>query len=843
LIGKTISHYQILEKLGGGGMGVVYKAEDTKLKRTVALKFLPPELTRDEISKKRFIHEAQAASALQHNNICTIHEIGETPDGQMFICMDCYDGETLKKKIERGPLPVLEAIDITRKIAAGLAKAHAAGMVHRDIKPANLMMTDDGVMKILDFGLAKLAGRTQVTKTGTTVGTVAYMSPEQASGRDVDHRSDIFSLGVLLYELLTGQLPFRGDHEAAVLYGIMHNDAEPLATHRADLPPGLQRVVEKALCKYPSSRYQAAADIIADLKSIQVGRTTPDSDVKRQRKTIVRTALSLAVVALVIVGGYAGYQRFKKPRVPIATVGEENLFVVAVAPFWGQNTEALEEGKVMQALVERRLVQELGDDKTVAVLGKKQVVEAPQSHDDAKAMGEELGATIVLWGEVLVLREEVEIQPYVTLVKWIRGAKDRSTESMQTNLEGSNQLSLRKAKAEDVGQVALQVAGTFYIKKDPEKALALLQKIIPPTPESLIEQGNVFLDRGAWSKSKELYKRAIDLAPDEARPYSRMAGVYRSQKDYDTAINWSKKAIEVDSTYQYPYAMVGWALIRQRKYDDAIRWLQNALALFPQSYMVHVNMGSAYNLQGRYDDAEVWSDRCIDVAGNPFELANAFTFKGTILRNQGKYDEGERWFERAIESDPEQWYAYSNIGMINYKKQAYEEAIKWFERLTRLAPTHVHAQLPASYMILGRYSEAAVTLRRMMEIRPGDHYSAVLYITCLYHMGENEKAREHAAMQAKALDDEAWIAPVIRFYAGEFTEEEVLKGAEAEDPKKDNEQKCEAYYYLGMAQLFGLRDGVQPDTTLAREYFEKCVSTGVEGFMEFTLAKQMLESR
>ena len=188
MIGKTISHYKIIEKLGQGGMGVVYKAEDTKLKRTVALKFLPSELTRDADAKARFIREAQAASALQHHNICAIHEIDETPEGQLFISMDCYEGETLKEKIERGPLAVEEAIDLTIQVAEGLSEAHEAGIVHRDIKPGNILVTRKGVVKILDFGLAKLAGQTKMTRTGTTMGTVSYMSPEQAKGADVDAR-------------------------------------------------------------------------------------------------------------------------------------------------------------------------------------------------------------------------------------------------------------------------------------------------------------------------------------------------------------------------------------------------------------------------------------------------------------------------------------------------------------------------------------------------------------------------------------------------------------------------------------------------------------------------------
>ena len=272
MIGQTISHYKILEKLGEGGMGVVYKALDTKLDRDVAIKFLPPQLKSDKNAKARFIHEAKAASALNHSNIAVIHEIDETPEGQMFIVMAYYDGQTLKDRIERGPLAVDEAVNIVSQIASGLAKAHEKAILHRDIKPANILITEDGEAKLADFGLAKLAGQTKLTRTGTTVGTVAYMSPEQARGDEVDARSDVFSLGVVLYELLTGEVPFKGDHEAAVLYGIMHNEPEPLEQYRSDLPEGVQRTIDKALTKTPDERYSSAADVLADLKKVQEGR-------------------------------------------------------------------------------------------------------------------------------------------------------------------------------------------------------------------------------------------------------------------------------------------------------------------------------------------------------------------------------------------------------------------------------------------------------------------------------------------------------------------------------------------------------------------------------------------
>ena len=273
MIGKTISHYKIIEKLGEGGMGIVYKAEDTKLKRTVALKFLPPELTRDPEAKERFVREAQAASALDHPHIGTIYEINEVPtegQEQLFIAMACYEGETLKEKIEKGPLPIQNAIELASQVAEGLAKAHEKGIVHRDIKPANVMVTGDEQAKILDFGLARSrSAETQLTKEGTTLGTVAYMAPEQVQGKKVDQRTDIWSLGVMIYEMVTGQLPFKGDYDQAIIYSIQSEVPEPLTGLRTGVPMALEWIVTKAMAKDPAQRYQHADDVAVDLKAAE----------------------------------------------------------------------------------------------------------------------------------------------------------------------------------------------------------------------------------------------------------------------------------------------------------------------------------------------------------------------------------------------------------------------------------------------------------------------------------------------------------------------------------------------------------------------------------------------
>jgi len=269
MIGNQVSHYKILEELGRGGMGVVYKAEDIKLKRIVALKFLSTELTQNPKAKERFIKEAQTASALDHHHICTIHEIDETDDGQMFICMSYYGGKILTELIEHGPVEVDRSLEIAIQIATGLAKAHDNGIVHRDIKSANIVVTEDNVVKILDFGLAKLTGATKITKTGMAMGTPAYMSPEQVKGKNVGPQSDVWALGIILYEMLSGTLPFRGEDQMSVMYNITHEKPKPLNELRPNLSSEVIAVVQKALEKDPAQRYDTMHSVLEDLQRVR----------------------------------------------------------------------------------------------------------------------------------------------------------------------------------------------------------------------------------------------------------------------------------------------------------------------------------------------------------------------------------------------------------------------------------------------------------------------------------------------------------------------------------------------------------------------------------------------
>ena len=291
MIQETVSHYRILEKLGGGGMGVVYKAPDLRLDRFVALKFLPPTLTRDVEANKRFMQEAKAASALDHPHICTVYEIDNTPNG-----------ETLKKRIERGPLAVNDALKIAIETAQGLASAHASGIVHRDIKPANIMITRDDVTKILDFGLAKLTGEMGLTQTGSTMGTVAYMSPEQIRGDDLDFRTDVWSLGVVLYEMLAGRRPFPGDKDVVTMHAITSENPDDLARWRPDAPLRLRQIVARCLEKNRERRYASAADLSKDLSECYAAQAAPVAMVNRFLRASWKRVAATALLAVVLIG-------------------------------------------------------------------------------------------------------------------------------------------------------------------------------------------------------------------------------------------------------------------------------------------------------------------------------------------------------------------------------------------------------------------------------------------------------------------------------------------------------------------------------------------------------------
>jgi len=661
MIGQTVSHYRILEELGGGGMGVVYKAEDTKLKRTVALKFLSPDLTRDKDAKTRFIHEAQAASALQHHNICTIHEIDETDDGRLFIAMDCYEGETLKERIATGPLPVDEAIDIASQAAEGLAKAHEAGMVHRDIKPANIMITRDGVVKIVDFGLAKLAGQTKVTKTGTTVGTVAYMSPEQATGKEIDHRSDIFSSGVVLYEMLAGEVPFKGDHEAAVLYGITHNDPAPLAEYRTEVPEDLQRIVETALRKEPGERYQNALELAADLARYRKGVSTAGYSRDSATRVWLRS-LTIAVISiLVVIAGYLAYSRFLSPK---AEEADAEPIMIAVLPF--ENLGPADDEYFADGVTEA-ITTRLAGIRGLGVISRQSAMKYKASGESLKQIGEELGVEYVLEGTIQREQPSNPESRLRVIPQLIRASDDTY---IWTETYDEETREIFKVQSDIAERVAIGL--DLELREAEEQLLA-------KSPTDNIEAYEYFL---------------------RAREHG-----WHSQGDMSLAEQLYEKAVELDENFAASWAELGALRIRKFYAFFVSEDLPKAKTAIDKAFLIDPDLPEAHIALGLYHYYGFWE---FDEALAQFKIAERLRpsdsevarWISTIKRRQGKWDEFIDYAKKRIKLGSQSYGEYYTIGQTYVWLRDYSEAERYLNKAITLAPDVQQIYLPKVQLYL-----------------------------------------------------------------------------------------------------------------------------------------------
>ena len=413
MIGHVIDRYRIVDRLGAGGMGIVYRAVDTSLGRDVALKFLPGGQPEESDAVARFLREARAVSKLDHPNICTVYEIGETPEGGLFIAMACYDGETLKSRLQRGPLPLGEALEITRQIALGLREAHAEQIVHRDIKPANIFLTEEGRVKILDFGLAKVGGEPALTRTGSSIGTPYYMAPEQILG-EVDPRSDLWALGILLYEMLTGEPAFKADNDLAVLHAILNRAVPPLAEKRPDLPPFLQPLLDHLLAKSRDDRFASAADLLAALPPAPAEPGGLDrwqqlrlsGNARRRLLSIVVGLFGLALAGGAVWMGLAGTPPETPPQAP------EKTRTLAVLPFSYQGSPTLAYlGDGMVQLLGLRLQNAAGLEllRQQAPLGPLSEVIHSRAPEDTRAVAKALGSELLIGGDLVEVAGRISV--------------------------------------------------------------------------------------------------------------------------------------------------------------------------------------------------------------------------------------------------------------------------------------------------------------------------------------------------------------------------------------------------------------------------------------------------
>ena len=653
-------------------MGVVYEAVDTKLDRTVALKFLPPESTRDPDAKARFIHEAKAASTLDHPNVCTVFEIDETNDGQLFLAMACYEGETLKERIARGPLPIGDALDITRQVSEGLAKAHDSEIVHRDIKPANIFLTSDGLVKILDFGLAKLAGQTLLTREGTTLGTAGYLSPEQAAGGATDQRTDLWSLGVVLYEMVTGRLPFQGDHEQAMIYSILNLDPEPATGLRTGVSMELERLINRCFEKDPEARYQTAGDLASDLSrnlrgldsAIHPAKTLPLST--RPRRWMLLAAV--LVLGALLFGLNVGNLRDR-------WMGDENLSPIrslAVLPFHNLMGDA-EQDFFVEGMHES-LITELSKIGSLRVISRTSAMYYRETDKSMPEIARELDVDALVEGSVLRVEDRVRITAQL-----IRGSNDEHLWAEDYDRDLQDILNL-------LSEVAQSIAGEIDIALTPGQQERLTSdRTVDPDVYEMFLRGMHFLHKFTEQdvlKSRGYFQQAIDADPNFALAHAGLSGSLivssivssvPSREVLPLAREAAMRAMALDPGLSGAHTVLGFVeMYSEWDWDAGEREFRRALELNPNDGDALHGLSNILMIHGRFDEAAEMVIRARKF--DPYSyLRNLPVWVNLMIarRYQETITEVQRWRTFSGHAGVGWWWLFNTY----YDQGRYEEAM------------------------------------------------------------------------------------------------------------------------------------------------------------------------
>jgi len=747
MIGQTVSHYEILDKLGEGGMGVVYKALDKRLERTVALKFLPKHLIASDEEKQRLTQEAKAAAALNHPNICTIHNVGEYDDRQ-FIVMEYIKGSTLRRKLKDVKNWDQNAIlTYAVQIIRALKEAHSKGIVHRDIKSENIMVTEDDRIKVMDFGLAKLKGSPQVTKTGNTVGTVTYMSPEQLRGDAVDERSDIWSFGIVLYELLTGRLPFKDDYDHAIMYSILNKDPAPVSTLNSSVSPKLEAVVAKCIEKDPAERYQTAGALLVELNDLLgTDKSVPNDHAKsrnlqhlwsNKRSAVIGSAIigiSAIIILLLaynssVVNDEAGiYERIGQESIRLSVLPFNNI---GDDPSRQVFCDGLRETITSNLSQFERFTQDLW------------VVPA----DEIREMGitspsevfKTLGVNYAVTGSLQPIGDQLRLT-----ISLVDAQNRRQIDSEVIDEDANNIPALHDRSVQSVLRM-------LNVQFEPEtrKIIQATHTSVSPALEEYI-QGIGYLQRfdriENIDNAIETFKKAVELDPDFALAYAGLGQAYWRKYEYTRESDWlelaseqAQNALNINSELSQVNITMGIINAEFGRYDEAVKNFNDALANDPANAQAYRELASTYESRGEIDQAVSTMRRSIRLKPDYWSGYNRL---GTIYLRDNKFEEAIDQFETVIELTPDNYVGYMNLGVAYFYLGRLEDARSMFEKSLELEKTFdASSNLATIYYAQGRYEQAARLFETALEMGEGNYRLwGNLGSAYFWAPGEEEKA-------------------------------------------------------------------------------------------------------